>query len=91
MGEFDWQGFKCSRIDGLARPLLIAQGSKGYGACAYVDTSAAEKFNEACIIFSGVATHDSFLDADVKKATPAALELGITVGMKGRDALEKLR
>ena len=26
------EGFECSRIDGLARPLLIARGSKGYAA-----------------------------------------------------------
>ena len=30
------EGFECSRIDGLARPLLVAKGSKGYAACAYV-------------------------------------------------------
>ena len=56
-------GFECSRIDGLARPLLVAKGSKGYAACAYVDIAAADKFGEACVIFSGVATHEAFLDA----------------------------
>ena len=174
-------GFECSRIDGLARPLLIARGKKGYAArrrvengtretrggrcrresrlrcamtrvavassrrasrwrradarrggveptrvavassrvavaangrkltsrrrarpsrgadatppqaCAYVDTSVAEKFGEACIIFSGVATHEAFLDADVKKATPAAIALGVSVGQKGSDAMALLR
>ena len=40
------EGFECSRIDGLARPLLGAKGSKGYAACAYVDIAAADKFGE---------------------------------------------
>ena len=51
----------------------------------------AEKFGEACIIFSGVATHEAFLDADVKKATPAAIALGVSVGQKGSDAMALLR
>mmetsp|Transcript_1455 Transcript_1455/g.4391 ORF Transcript_1455/g.4391 Transcript_1455/m.4391 type:complete len:112 (-) Transcript_1455:79-414(-) len=90
-GAAAMDGFQCDRIDGLARPLLIARGSKGYAACAYIDTAAAEKFGEACIIFSGVATHEAFLDADVKKVSPAAAELGVTIGMKGKDAMALIR
>lgn len=89
--SFDWTGFEKSEITGLARPLLVAKGSKGYAACAYVDTAAAEKFNEACVIFTGVANHDAFLDAEVKKASQKALLLGIRIGMKGRAALNLLR
>ena len=81
------KGFECSRIDGLARPLLVAKGSKGYAACAYVDIAAADKFGEACVIFSGVATHEAFLDATVAKASKAAKALGVKDGMPGRDAL----
>ena len=84
-------GFECSRIDGLARPLLVAKGSKGYAACAYVDIAASDKFGEACVIFSGVATHAAFLDATVAKASKAARALGVTDGMPGRDALALIR
>tara|TARA_B100000475_G_scaffold178191_1_gene143148 strand:- start:82 stop:459 length:378 start_codon:yes stop_codon:yes gene_type:complete len=91
MAAFSFDGFDLGRIDGLARPLLVARGSKGYAACAYVDVGVAEKFEEACIIFSGVATHADMAGSDVKKASPAALALGVTVGMKGADALELLR
>ena len=85
------EGFECSRIDGLARPLLVAKGSKGYAACAYVNIAAAEKFGEACVIFSGVATHEAFLDATVANASKAARALGVTDGMPGRDALALIR
>ena len=85
------EGFECSRIDGLARPLLVAKGSKGYAACAYVDIAAADKFGEACVIFSGVATHEAFLDATVAKASKAAKTLGVKDGMPGRDALELIK
>ena len=85
------KGFECSRIDGLARPLLVAKGSKGYAACAYVDIAAADKFGEACVIFSGVATHGAFLDAPVAKASKTAKALGVKDGMPGRDALALIR
>ena len=88
---FDFDGFACDRIDGLARPLLVARGSKGYAACAYVDVGVSEKFEEACVIFSGVSTHQDMAKSDVKKPSPAALALGVSVGMNGADALELIR
>mmetsp|Transcript_27799 Transcript_27799/g.85272 ORF Transcript_27799/g.85272 Transcript_27799/m.85272 type:complete len:89 (+) Transcript_27799:131-397(+) len=85
------EGFECSRIDGLARPLLVAKGNKGFAACAYVDTATAEKLGEACCIFSGVSTCADFLESDVKAVNASAADLGIAVGMKGSEALAKLR
>ena len=52
--------------DSLARPLLVAKGSKGYAACAYVSADAADKFGEACV-FSGVATRGGLLDAPSRR------------------------
>ena len=91
MAAFDWTGFEQSLISGLARPLIMARGSKGYAACAYIDVSTADKFEEACIIFSGVATCDDFVEAEVKKVSAAAEKLGCKVGMRGGDALELIR
>ena len=90
-GGFSWIGFEQSLIGGLARPLLVAKGTKGYAACAYIDTATADKLGEACIIFSGVNTCDDFIEADVKKVSVAAAELGCKVGMRGGDALELIR
>ena len=85
------EGFECSKIGGLTKPLLVAKGSKGFAACAYIDAGTAEKLGEPCIIFSGVATCGDFLTSDVKKVNSLAADLGISVGMLGKDALEKLR
>ena len=52
---------------------------------------AADKFGEACVIFSGVATHEAFLDATVAKASKAAKALGVKDGMPGRDALALIK
>mmetsp|Transcript_13311 Transcript_13311/g.17780 ORF Transcript_13311/g.17780 Transcript_13311/m.17780 type:complete len:91 (-) Transcript_13311:1541-1813(-) len=85
------EGFECARIDLLEKPLLVARGRKGFAACAYVDPATAEKLGEACVIFSGVSYITDFLDTEVKKVNTAAENLGISVGMSGRDAMEKLR
>merc|ERR1712028_227419 len=88
---FDWSGFEQSLISGLARPLLVARGSKGYAACAYINLDAAEKLEEACVIFTGVSTCDDFVEAQVLKCSTEAQKLGCSVGMRGADALALLR
>ena len=88
---FDWSGFEQSCIDGLARPLLVCKGSKGFAACGYIDVATTDKLGEACVIFTGVNTCDDFLESDVVKVSEAAAALGCTVGMRGSDAMELLR
>ena len=90
-GGFPWSGFKRSLISGLARPLLVAQGSKGFAACGYVDIATCNKLNEAAIIFTGVNTCDEFLGKEVVKVSEAAAALGCKVGMPGVEAMELLR
>ena len=43
------------------------------------------------MIFSGVATCDDFVASEVKKASKAAVALGVAEGMRGGEALELLR
>ena len=88
---FDWRGFERSAIDGLARPLLVAKGAKGFAACGYIDVATCDKLQEACIIFTGVDTCDDFLTSKVVRASMAAEALGCEVGMLGSDALDRLR
>ena len=88
---FDWSGFEQYLIPGLARPLLLAKGAKGYAACGYIDVATADKLEEACIIFTGVNTCDDFLNSDVKKVSAKAEALGCFVGQSGSAAMEMLR
>jgi uncharacterized protein YunC (DUF1805 family) len=48
------------------------------------------KTGEACAIVPA-AKIDGMVDSRVTAVTPKAQELGIEVGMSGRDALEKIR
>ncbi|WP_370572628.1 YunC family protein [Methanomethylovorans sp.] len=69
-------------------PLLVIKATRGFAMCGYLDMATAEKLGDVAIRVSGVSTFDDVLAAEVKSLTSKAKELGITVGMKARDALE---
>ncbi len=88
--EIDWQGLDRARID-LALPLLVIKGTKGLLACGYVNVETCDKTEEACAIVSGVMNHNDMLVATVNAVSPRASALGVTIGMTGAEALERLR
>lgn len=88
---FDWRGFQRHEISGFQKPLLLAVGSKGTAACAYLSIAAADKLGDAFVLFSGVSSCEDFLDKGCVGVSKIAADLGVTVGMLGRDVLEKLR
>jgi uncharacterized protein YunC (DUF1805 family) len=55
-----------------------------------LDVNAFEKFGEACAIIPAVDTA-GMLNSKVTAVTTKAKELGIEVGMSGREALDKIR
>jgi uncharacterized protein YunC (DUF1805 family) len=84
-----WRGLKRHEIQ-LDQKLLVVKGSKGVVGCPYLNINSFEKFGEACAIIPAVDTA-GMLDAKVTAVTPKAKELGIEVGMSGRDALDRIR
>lgn len=72
--------------------ILTAAGIVG---CGIYDIHTAEKFGQAIAIARGTPTHplvepEDLLDAKIAEATLQAVELGVTVGMTGREAVECL-
>ncbi|MCB0271876.1 MAG: YunC family protein [Bdellovibrionales bacterium] len=88
--KMNWKGFEKGHIE-LAYPLLTIRGSKGFLGCGYFNVDACDKTNEACAIVSGVKTHEDMLDAKIKAVSSLAKELGIEVGMTGKQALLHLK
>ncbi|MBC8868665.1 MAG: YunC family protein [Planctomycetes bacterium] len=84
-----WNGFTRESVQ-LGQILLIVKGSKGLAGCTYLNLDTFERFGEACAIIPA-GNFDKMLDAKVSAATSQAKELGIEVGMSGREALELLR
>ncbi|MFC4183367.1 YunC family protein [Saccharococcus thermophilus] len=75
--------------------LLAVANEKGYIMCGALDVALLnEKLRDRGIIAGravGVRTIEQLLEAPLESVTVAAEELGITVGMKGKDALLKMR
>ncbi|AMX82427.1 hypothetical protein GS3922_01285 [Geobacillus subterraneus] len=75
--------------------LLAVASDKGYIMCGALDVALLnEKLRDRGIIAGravGVRTIEQLLEAPLESVTIAARELGIEPGMKGKDALLKMR
>ena len=71
-------------------PLLLMVGEKGFIMCGYLNVEVAERLQVAAAMVSGVKSFQDVLEAEIKAATSKAREMGISLGMKGREALKKL-
>ena len=71
-------------------PLLLMVGEKGFIMCGYLNVEVAERLQVAAAMVSGVKSFQDVLEAEIKAATSKAREMGISLSMKGREALRKL-
>ena len=69
-------------------PLLVVVAKKGFVMCGFLNLDVAEKLGVTAAVVSGVRTFEDVLAAEVKDVTSKARELGVTVGMKGVEALK---
>ena len=70
--------------------LIVAIAPKGFLMCGYLDINVAEGLKDVACVVTGVKTVEELLSKPVVKLTPDAKKLGITLGMTGRTALEKM-
>lgn len=70
--------------------LLLVVGNKGFIMCGYLNIEVAEKLQVVAAMVSGVKSFDDVLNAKIKAVTTKAKDLGVNVGLKGREALKKL-
>lgn len=71
-------------------PLLLIIAEKGFVMCGFLNIEAAERLEVAAAMVSGVKTFEDVLNAEVKAATSKAKSLGVTLGMRGSDALKNM-
>ncbi|MEE2936484.1 MAG: DUF1805 domain-containing protein [Planctomycetota bacterium] len=67
----------------------------GIVGCGIYDLETAAEFGQAIAIAKGTPTHplvepEDLLDATIVGVTPQAKEIGIEVGMTGKEAVEKM-
>ncbi|MCW3994054.1 MAG: DUF1805 domain-containing protein [Candidatus Bathyarchaeota archaeon] len=71
-------------------PLLLVVAEKGFVMCGFLNVDVAEKLGVAAAVVSGVKSFEDVLNANVKAVTSKAGALGVSVGMKGADALKHM-
>ena len=70
--------------------LLVITGKKGYIMCGYLNINTAQKRNDVACIVTGVKTIEDILNSDIVALTAKAQELGISMNMPVKKALEIL-
>jgi uncharacterized protein YunC (DUF1805 family) len=71
-------------------PLVAILGGGGFVMCGFLNIEAAEKLNATAAMVSGVKTFEDVLNAEIKATTSKARMKGVTVGMKGEEAVRLL-
>lgn len=71
-------------------PLLVIRAERGFVMCGYLNVAAANALGEAAARVSGVSSFEDVLEARIIEVSDKAKEQGITEGMTGREALEKM-
>ncbi len=78
------------KIDMEHAPLLVIRAPRGFVMCGYLDISMAQRLDDVAVKVTGVRNFEDVLASGVVEATPAAINLGIEVGMPARQALERM-
>ncbi|MEE0741703.1 MAG: DUF1805 domain-containing protein [Emergencia sp.] len=90
LGDRIVQGVSLSAPGGEGHPnMLVLQCDKGYIMCGYLNLDTANAVEDAAAVVSG-SCFDDILANPVKAVSTKAQELGVTVGMTGRQAAEAL-
>ena len=80
----------CYLIPTVQPPLILIAAQKGFVMCGYLDLEAAERVGVAAAKVSGVSKFNDVLNAQIEDCTSRAREMGVSAGMRGKDALEMM-
>ncbi len=78
------------KLDMERAPLLVIRAKKGFIMCGYLNMDVANKLGDVAVRVTGVKSFEDVLNAKAVDVSEAAKKLGITVGMTGKEALNKM-
>lgn len=78
------------KIEMESAPLILIMAGKGFLMCGYLDMATANSLNDVAVKVRGVSEFEEALGAEVVEVSSSAAARGISVGVSGRDALEKM-
>lgn len=88
--NIDSKTFQASKIQTSHANIMLIQAKQGFLGCGYFDIETSNKLSEPVAIVTGVKSYEDMLEAKVIKVSKAAQELGIDIGLSGKEALLKL-
>lgn len=71
-------------------PLILIKADKGFVMCGYLNMEVADRLEDIACKVSGVSNFDELLDAEIIELTENARNMGIQIGMKGKEVLERM-
>ncbi len=71
--------------------ILIIRAQHGLLCCSYISVETADAIGDAVAIVTGVGGYHEMMNAEIVRVSKAAAELGITPGMRGLEALERMK
>ena len=78
------------RIDLDNAPLILVKAKRGYVMCGYLNINAANKLGDIAGRVTGVKSFEDVLNAEIAEISDNAKKIGLKVGMKGKEFLNKL-
>ena len=71
-------------------PLLVIRAEKGFVMCGYLNMDIANKLGDVAVRVTGVNSFEDVLNTKAVDVSESAKDIGITVGMKAKEALMKM-
>jgi uncharacterized protein YunC (DUF1805 family) len=78
------------KLDMERAPLLVIRAKNGFIMCGYLNMDVANKLGDVAVRVTGVKSFEDVLNAKAVDISEAAKKLGITAGMTGKEALNKM-
>lgn len=88
--KFGQNNLEAYRIHNVSATIMLIKAPHGALGCGYFDINTANKCGDVMAIVRGVASFDDMMNAIVQEVSGKAAELGVTPGITGREALEKM-
>ena len=78
------------KMDMENAPLLVIRAGCGFVMCGYLNMDVANKLGDVAVRVTSVRSFEDVLNAKAVDVSLAAKNLGITMGMTAKDALNKM-
>lgn len=81
------QEFEALHVKTSHSNVLLIKAKNGFLGCGYFDINISNKNSEPVALVRGVKNYEDMQNAEIYSISEKAKELGITIGMNGKEVL----